>query len=155
MSEWLPQVTDTMLKILSAKKSDSGRYRCRLRTGAGAVLFSLTANLVVAERRRHNTPQSPFDWDRAPRGRQPAMPSRYGDLPRSGESHEVRSGEIRTRYFSPEVCRGGSWRCETGQCVPSSARCDGSPHCSDGTDELDCPPQPGDHLTMKIFQSNF
>ena len=27
--------------------------------------------------------------------------------------------------------------------------------CSDGTDELDCPPQPGDHLRMKIFQSNF
>ena len=34
-----PQVTDTVLRIISAKKSDSGRYRCRLRTGGGAVLF--------------------------------------------------------------------------------------------------------------------
>jgi len=116
------KVTDTVLKILSAKKSDSGRYRCRLRTGDGAVLFSLTAALVVTDRQSQN--MAPFDWDRAPRGRQPAMPSQYGDIQRS------------------EQCRRGSWRCETGQCVPTSARCDGRPQCSDGTDELDCPPQP-------------
>ena len=87
------QVTDTVLKILSAKQSDSGRYRCRLRTGAGAILFSLTANLVVAER-QSNTPLSPFDWDRAPRGRQPTMPSRYGDIQRSGQTQHQQSGAL-------------------------------------------------------------
>ena len=80
-------MTDTVLRILSAKSSDSGRYRCRLRTGAGAVLFSLTANLVVAARQGEaRQGLSPFDWAGAPRGRQPAMPSRYGDIPRSGQT---------------------------------------------------------------------
>ena len=80
-------MTDTVLRILSAKTSDSGRYRCRLRTGAGAVLFSLTANLVVAARQGEaRQGLSPFDWAGAPRGRQPAMPSRYGDIPRSGQT---------------------------------------------------------------------
>ena len=85
-------MTDTVLKILSAKKSDSGRYRCRLRTGDGAVLFSLTAALVVTDRQSQN--MAPFDWDRAPRGRQPAMPSQYGDIQRSGQTVRQSDHEI-------------------------------------------------------------
>ena len=88
-------MTDTVLRILSAKTSDSGRYRCRLRTGAGAVLFSLTANLVVAARQGEaRQGLSPFDWAGAPQGRQPAMPSRYGDIPRSGQTTQHNTASV-------------------------------------------------------------
>ncbi|CAK1543699.1 unnamed protein product [Leptosia nina] len=37
-------------------------------------------------------------------------------------------------------CNAGQFRCADGsRCVPASWRCDGRPHCDDGSDELQCP----------------
>ena len=83
------KMSDTVLRIRSAKKSDEGRYTCTLSTGGGQTIFSLTMNLVVEDRERTSTSStssiSPFDWNRAPHFRQPALPSPYGDIPRSGD----------------------------------------------------------------------
>ena len=33
------------------------------------------------------------------------------------------------------ACYSYQWRCKSGECIPSSYRCDGYRHCSDGSDE--------------------
>ena len=36
-------------------------------------------------------------------------------------------------------CTSSEWRCNDGQCIPSSYPCDGEvPDCTDGSDELNC-----------------
>ena len=48
---------------------------------------------------------------------------------------------MHARYIfqSLDVCQDWEWQCESGQCISKSERCDRITHCSDGTDELDCP----------------
>ena len=69
--------TETGLRIMSAKRSDEGRYTCTLMRSSGEKIFSLTINLAVEERERQAwTPLPPFDWNRAPVVRQPTLPPR-------------------------------------------------------------------------------
>jgi len=136
-----------ILHIRGAKKSDEGLYLCQLIEPSGTVLFQLRANLIVKERRRPKpTPmppivgRSPFNWERPP---VVSPPPRYPHLQ------------------APVGCPVSTWRCESGDCVPEAARCDGYNDCKDGTDELDCPTtqppqdlQPPSAATPKDFGGN-
>jgi len=136
--------SEGVLHIRGAKKSDEGKYVCQLITTTGDVIFQLHANLVVHDRAtpqrvRPQPTRSPFNWDRAPIARPPQPPA---DIPRS------------------QGCPQMTWRCESGDCIPDAARCDGYNDCRDGTDELDCPSQDsrpnddtenGDPIQMQIM----
>ncbi|XP_072435639.1 low-density lipoprotein receptor-related protein 2a isoform X3 [Chiloscyllium punctatum] len=43
-------------------------------------------------------------------------------------------------HCSSEDCRADQFRCQNGQCVSGTWRCDGIGDCSDDSDELECPP---------------
>ena len=44
-----------------------------------------------------------------------------------------------TSYFcSFEGCSANQFTCNNGQCVTSTARCNGLNECTDGSDELNC-----------------
>ena len=34
-----------------------------------------------------------------------------------------------------EVCPPGNYKCSSGECIDDIKKCDGDPHCQDGTDE--------------------
>ncbi|XP_058517308.1 enteropeptidase [Ochotona princeps] len=38
----------------------------------------------------------------------------------------------------PEPCQEDSFQCENGECIPLVNLCDGHPHCTDGSDEVQC-----------------
>lgn len=40
--------------------------------------------------------------------------------------------------FLAGICYDSAFGCSRGNCVPSSARCDGSKDCADGDDEIAC-----------------
>lgn len=40
--------------------------------------------------------------------------------------------------FPAGICYDSEFGCSRGNCVPSSARCDGSKDCADGEDEIAC-----------------
>ena len=35
-------------------------------------------------------------------------------------------------------CQSGAAQCSNGQCIPSSLHCDGTQHCTNGSDEIGC-----------------
>ena len=35
-------------------------------------------------------------------------------------------------------CQSGAVQCSNGQCIPSSLHCDGTQHCTNGSDEIGC-----------------
>jgi len=39
---------------------------------------------------------------------------------------------------TPSPCAEGEWHCSSGECIPSSSKCDGNADCSDGSDEDHC-----------------
>lgn len=44
-----------------------------------------------------------------------------------------------TKYiFNAGTCSRGEFRCNTGECIPASRRCDLRVDCHDGSDENDC-----------------
>ena len=41
-------------------------------------------------------------------------------------------------YFYYPVCREDQFKCEVGDCISKSLRCNGKRNCQDGSDEKDC-----------------
>ena len=42
------------------------------------------------------------------------------------------------RVPAPAECSGDEFRCDNGQCINATLRCDRKYHCRDGTDEFHC-----------------
>ena len=42
------------------------------------------------------------------------------------------------RVTAPANCSGDEFRCDNGQCINATLRCDRKYHCDDGTDEFHC-----------------
>jgi len=42
------------------------------------------------------------------------------------------------RVTAPANCSGDEFRCDNGQCINATLRCDRKYHCRDGTDEFHC-----------------
>lgn len=46
--------------------------------------------------------------------------------------------KFRSLSFSPLACKTDEFRCDNGQCIAASQRCDSTSHCKDGSDEWNC-----------------
>ena len=104
--------------------------------------------------------RSPFNWERPP---VVSPPPRYPHLQAPGTKVVgCLSKNFKILFYLkiplPHAalvgCPVSTWRCESGDCVPEAARCDGYNDCKDGTDELDCPTAqpPQGSYTFLCFQ---
>jgi hypothetical protein len=69
-------------------------------------------------------------------GRQCESGNKYWLGLKAGYGRQCKSGN---KYWLG-LKAGGGRQCESGrECVPERQRCDGRPHCADGSDERNCP----------------
>lgn len=66
----------------------------------------------------------------------------YSSLPTAHESDENDNNEdgddIEPEDYDNERCTDDQFTCKNLQCINLDQRCDGTRHCNDGSDELNC-----------------
>lgn len=67
--------------------------------------------------------------------------NRYNASPIVGESDEnenIAEDDQEPEDYDGERCSDDQFTCKNSQCISVTQRCDGTRHCSDGSDELSC-----------------
>jgi hypothetical protein len=60
----------------------------------------------------------------------------YNAMPTTHESDEIEEFSEPEDY---DECSDQQFTCKNTHCIDAHKRCDGTPHCDDGSDEVDCP----------------